>query len=183
MKSVWKENDPCSVRGAFCYNQGSMKMNYLKKYSFLLILLLAACALPPKESPEVAQQKMATQLQALPGAVVNAENLQISYPVGSLFAEGSVLPLPGGMEMLDPLIDLLIYNPQFEVNGIIRSSGHEEQHDLLLAGKRLELLQTIFQNRGLDAGRLQWKMAAGAGAPLELQFQPASAATSSGEKR
>jgi len=160
-----------------------MGMNILKIWCLLLIILLAACALPQKESPEVVRQKITAQLLTLPGAIVAEEGLQVSYPDGSLFAKGSVLPLPGGMAMLDPLIDLLINNEQFEVSGVVRSSGHDTQYDRQLAAKRLELLQTIFQNRGLTAERVQLTMNADAGAPFELQFQPASAATSSGEKQ
>ncbi|NIQ92874.1 MAG: hypothetical protein GWN87_00670, partial [Desulfuromonadales bacterium] len=82
------------------------------KICWLLLLLLTACATPPGEAPI---ETVGEQVPLLPGAMVSADGLQISYPDNTLFAEGSVLPLPGGMSVLDPLIDFLMTNRDFTV--------------------------------------------------------------------
>jgi hypothetical protein len=157
-----------------------MKLNLLKTCCLAMFLLFSACAVPPEKPPELSRQAVA---DALPGAVVSEDGLQISYPDNSLFAEGSVLPLPGGMAVLEPLVNLLNNNRQFKVAVMVRSNGHDEEYDKLLATKRMHLLETIFINRGLEKERLQMSVVTGAGAPLELALQPLSAERSSGEKR
>lgn len=157
-----------------------MKLNLLKICGLAMILLLAACAVQPEKPPELSRQTVA---DALPGANVSEDGLQISYPGNNLFAEGSVLPLPGGMAVLEPLVNLLNNNRQFGVVVTVRSSGHDEEYDKLLANKRLQLLETIFLNRGLEEERLQMNAASEAGAPLEIALQLPSAESSSGVKR
>ena len=119
----------------------------------------------------------------LPGAVMSADSLLVSYPGDSLFASGAVLPLPGGMAVIDPLVELLLQNKTFQGAGTVRSSGHSAEYDRLLATKRLEILARIFQNRGLPQDRLQWVAEVGTGAPFELQLQLISSDTSAGEKK
>jgi hypothetical protein len=155
-----------------------MKISMMKRTSLLLLVLLVACAVPQKDPFTVVREKSIT----LPGAVVSADGSQISYPADALFADGAVLPLPGGMEVLAPLIDLLLSSSGLVVVGTVRSDGHDPEYDRLLAVKRLDILMKIFGNRGLAGERLQMTAEVGAGAPLELQLQPFSAATSSGEK-
>ncbi len=155
-----------------------MKM-YLRKICWLLLLLLTACATPPGEAPI---ETVGEQVPLLPGAMVSADGLQISYPDNTLFAEGSVLPLPGGMSVLDPLIDFLMTNRDFTVAGIVRSAGHDPDYDRLLAGKRRDILGAIFQNRGIEEQRLQLVTATGSGPPLELTLQLPGSSSSSGEK-
>jgi len=153
-------------------------MIFMKNISLICLLFLVACVMPQDPLSEVRKQ-----VTTLPGAVVSADGLAVSYPGAALFSEGSVLPLPGGMEVLDPLIDFLRSNETVKVTGSVRSGGHDPEYDLLLAGKRHDLLMTIFRNRGLAEERLQLVAEAGSGAPLELRLQPFSAATSAGEKR
>ncbi len=157
-----------------------MKLKSLKICCLAMLLFLSACAVPSEKPPELSRQAVA---DALPGAVVSEDGLTISYPGNSLFAEGSVLPLPGGMAVLEPLANLLNINRQFKVLVAVRSSGHAEEYDKVLATKRMQLLETIFINRGLEEARLQMRALTGAGAPLELVLQPLSAESSSGEKR
>jgi len=158
-----------------------MNKNNLKRFCLLLILLLSACALPP--SKEVVKQNMQQELMVLPGAVMSADRLQVSYPDDSLFANGAVLPLPGGMAVIDPLVELLLQNKEFQATGTVRSSGHDAEYDQLLAVKRLEILARIFQNRGLPQERLKWVAEVGTGAPFEVQFQLISSDKSAGEKK
>jgi len=154
-------------------------MNFLKMISLIGLLLVSACVVSPQDPLSGVREQVTT----LPGAVVSADGLKVSYPGAALFSEGSVLPLPGGMDVLDPLIDFLRRNMAVMVVGSVRSGGHDVEYDQLLAGKRRDLLMTIFRNRGLTEERLQLVAEAGGGAPLELRLQPFSAATSDGEKR
>ncbi len=140
---------------------------------------LLSCAAPPKQNPLEAVRET---MLALPGAVVSADGLQVSYPGNSLFAEGAAIPLPGGMEVLDPLVDFLRANPQFSIVGTIRSGGNREEYDQLLAGRRFDILTAIFSNRGIDAERLQLDLATGEGAPFEFELQLPSSSSSAGEK-
>ena len=117
----------------------------------------------------------------LPGATVSTDGMQISYPGENLFSEGSVLPLPGGMTVLDPLIDFLLANPELTIAGTVRSAGHNEEYDRLLVGRRLDILTAIFTNRGIEDKRLQLVLATGDGAPLEIKLQLPDASNSSGE--
>ncbi|NIQ96569.1 MAG: hypothetical protein GWN87_22025, partial [Desulfuromonadales bacterium] len=119
-------------------------MNLLKIFCLLLVVQLAACAAPPKQDPLEAIREVGPEL---PGATISADGMQISYPDNSLFAEGSVLPLPGGMAILDPLIDFLMAKPELTIAGTVRSAGHKEDYDRLLAARRLEILTAIFTNR------------------------------------
>ena len=161
-----------------------MRRNILKNSTLILLLLLVACALPPRQdSPEVIRQQLQEQLIALPGAVISDDGLQVSYPDESLFAAGAVLPLPGGMEVLDPLVDLLLQNSQVRGVGTVRSTGHSAEYDLLLATRRVEFLLQIFRNRGLAGDRLQLTPEVGPGVPLELQLQSIISDNSAGAKQ
>jgi len=161
-----------------------MLITILKKIGLLSLLFLAACAIPPpQDSPEVFRQKLQGQLVGLPGAVVSADGLTINYPGENLFAVGAVLPLPGGMEVLDPLLELLLQNGQVRGVGTVRSAGNSADYDLVLATQRMDLLLRIFRNRGLTEEQLQLKAEVGPGAPLTIQLQPISSASSVGEKR
>ena len=153
-------------------------MNLLKIFCLFLVLTLAGCAATPQKDP---LETVRATLPELPGAKVSADGMQISYPDDSLFAEGSVLPLPGGMSVLDPLIDFLLANPELTITGTVRSAGHNEEYDRLLVGRRLEILTAVFTNRGIEDNRLQLVMATGDGAPLEIMLQLPDSPNSSGE--
>ena len=168
----------------FCYNQNAMLITTLKKIGLLALIFLAACTiLPQQDSPEVFRQKLQGQLVNLPGAVISADGLTISYPAENLFAVGAVLPMPGGMEVLDPLLELLLQNSQVRGIGTVRSAGNSAEYDQLLATQRMELLLRIFRNRGLTEERLQLTAEVGPGAPLAIELQPVSSDNSADEKR
>ncbi len=147
-----------------------MNNRFLKYLAGGMFLLLSACAPPPAEVPELPAEK----LQTLPGALVSDDGLVISYPGNVLFANGSVLPLPGGMTLLDPLVALLIEQRDYRAEVTVRSSGHGVEYDRQLAEKRAELLERICRNRGLEESRVQFTAAAGGGPPLEITLQPSS---------
>ena len=160
-----------------------MKLNVCKRLVLLLsISALVGCvaATDPgidKVDIEVVNQ----QLLALPGAVVDLNNMTVAYPGDVLFASGAVLPFPGGMEVLEPLMNWLLQSEDYSGEALVRSAGHAVDYDLVLAEKRRELLELLFRNRGVTTDRLKLVVDEGAGAPLEIRFQLRSSATSSGE--
>ena len=132
-----------------------MNIKFEKTFCLILMLFLSACAVPKEKPPELTPQRIK---DSLPGAVVSDDGLQISYPGNALFAEGSVLPLPGGMQVLEPLVTLLNSNRQYNVVATVRSRGHDEEYDQLLASKRRDILEAIFRNRGISEERLQIRL-------------------------
>ena len=122
------------------------------------------------------------QLLALPGAVVDLNTLTVAYPGDVLYAPGAALPLPGGLEVLDPLITWMLNSSDISGEARVRSSGYAADYDRVLAEKRRELLERLFVNRGLNSERLQLIVDETAGPPLEIRFQLRSSATSAGEK-
>ena len=163
----------------------------------LFPLLLLACAAPPPPAPPAAPEvrldpaALRNEAAALPGVdVAAAEPLTLSYPGAALFAEGAVLPLPGGTAVLDPLVAFLLAHPELHWAGTVRSGAAASQtYGAELAEKRLELLARFFRGRGVAAGQLQLTAEVGEGVPFELslagegQSEAASPATSLGEKR
>ena len=149
---------------------------------FLCAFMLAGCvAVTGPGRSQVNAEALNQQLLELPGAVVDLSNMTVAYPGDVLFAPGSVLPFPGGMEVLEPLMNWMLQSA--EISGIaqVRSAGHAADYDLTLAEKRRELLERLFRNRGITADRLQLIVDESVGAPLEVRFQLRSSATSSGE--
>lgn len=159
-----------------------MKMISLKRCVLASLLLLSACVMPPAETPEEVLQKLEVQLATLPAAVVSADGRIVSYPDESLFAAGAVLPLPGGLDVLDPLLELLLQHPDIRAVGTVRSAGHKREYDQALAIKRQDILEKIFRNQGLGAERFQLTAVAAKGAPFEIELQPIIAETSAGAK-
>ena len=158
--------------------------NFSVKYIVLMmLLLLVSCAVPPKETPESILQQVKDSTGILPGAIISVDGSVISYPDDNLFTSGAVLPWPGGMEVLDPLIELLLKNRKVLGAGVVRSSGHTAEYDQQLAEKRKELLDRIFTNRGLTSEQFQLVVEVGEGAPFEVTLQPIIPATSDGVKR
>ena len=120
------------------------------------------------------------QLLALPGAVVDLNSMTVAYPGDVLFAPGSALPFPGGMEILEPLMNWMLQSEEIYGEARVRSAGHADDYDRTLAEKRRELLERLFRNRGVTSDRLQLLVDESVGAPLEIRFQLSSPATSSG---
>lgn len=159
------------------------------KRSFIPLILLLFCVgcqtVPPPASPsqpvvppvslttwvDTLQQQAAT----LPAAQVTpaAGSLTIAYPQESLFSIGSVLPLAGGAEALDPLAALLRSYPEAIWDGTVRAATNNgADYDLSLAQKRRDLLQRYLHHAGVAADRIIWQASSGDGIPLELSLRP-----------
>jgi len=155
----------------------------LKTVKWLLpLLLLTACqvASPPPEavvvSPPPAEEKawlapLKARAQSLPVAQVTLRDTEILivYPDETLFSKGSVLPLAGGAEALDPLMDLLVEVGKVgDCDMTVRATTADgAEYDARLAAKRAELLLRYLNNRGMS-GTCEWTTQAGDGAPLEV---------------
>jgi hypothetical protein len=160
----------------------TMKSSFYKKLIVIVTLLLSGCvATTDPTVPRLDVNALQQQLLALPGAAVDLETLALSYPGEVLFASGSVLPLPGGMELLGPLMRWMLQDEAIYGEALVRSSGHTTDYDRTLAEKRLELLVLLFENSGVTADKLKLIVDDSVGAPLEIRFQLRSPATSSGE--
>lgn len=158
-----------------------MKTTQMKIFVLLFLVLLSACAVQ-KESPEIIKQQAEGGLLALPKALVSADETRISYPGESLFAPGAVLPLPGGIDVIGPLVDFFVQNPKLTAVATVRSSGNGNDYDRRIAEKRAELLEKIFRNRGVTEARLRFSAVAADGAPLELELSYGKRVSSAGEK-
>ena len=144
--------------------------------------MLAGCvAATGPGSMQVDVEVLNQQLLELPGAVVDLNSMTVAYPGDVLFAPGAVLPFPGGMEILEPLMNWMLQSEDVFGEARVRSAGHAADYDLILAEKRRELLERLFRNRGITSDRLQLIVDESVGAPLEIRFQLRSSATSSGE--
>lgn len=134
-------------------------------------LLLSACTAPAPPPPEMPGAALLRQLATLPGGDVLAEPVVgVRYAGERLFSSGAALPLAGGVEVLDPLCELLLAQPQLRWTGTVRAKTEfGRDYDTALAAKRLELLQRYLRNRGVAEGQISWQALAGEGPPLELQ--------------
>lgn len=157
-----------------------MKTRYRTYPVIALLFALAGCAIPAPQPPGVPTEPLGQQLQALPGAVVDADGLAFSYPGETLYSSGSALPLPGGMAMLEPLIALLHEARGYHARIRVRAGGDDVEYGRQLAEKRAELLAKVFYNRGLQEQRVELMVADDSGPPLEVKLQPSS---SDGENR
>lgn len=157
------------------------------KRSFIPLFLLLLCggcqtAAPPPPPPVVAPAPLLTwvdtlsqQAATLPAAQVSTAtgSLTIAYPQESLFPTGSVLPLAGGAEALDPLATLLRAYPQATWDARVRAATRNgADYDLTLAQKRRELLQRYLHQAGVADDRVIWQASSGDGIPLELTLRP-----------
>jgi len=157
----------------------------------VVLVFLGGCAVtgPRKPEPVVFEpEAFKKALYALPSAQVEeGDGFKVSYPGEALFAPMSVLPLPGGIAVLDPLASLIVANPRVGWSGVVRASTDvSAEYDKQLAEKRKELLGTYFAKRGVADTILPLRAEAGEGAPLEISVKVGDQdvpATSSGEKR
>lgn len=160
-----------------------MKPIYPKYFLVLWVctLMLSGCvATTGPVTPPVDVKSLHLQLQALPGAVVDLKTMTVAYPGDALFASGAVLPFPGGMEVLDPLIIWILQSDEIIGEAFVRSTGHAEDYDRVLSEKRRELLVQLFKNRGVMPAQLKFLVDENAGPPLELRFHLRSSTISSG---
>ena len=150
---------------------------------FLLLVVGCQTASPPPP-PVVAPaplplpnwvDTLSQQATTLPAAQVSTATgkLTITYPQESLFSTGSVLPLAGGAEALDPLATLLQSYPQATWDAQVRAAtSNGAEYDLTLANKRRELLQRYLRHGGVADERISWQAKSGDGIPLELTLRP-----------
>ncbi|KIH77798.1 hypothetical protein SAMN05660860_01305 [Geoalkalibacter ferrihydriticus] len=147
----------------------------MKPILILLLSLLTACAAPLPDAPVVAPPAaspaaLTSALAALPGAeLLDTDEIGIRYPGEVLFSSGAVLPLPGGVGLLDPLARFLVDYPGNRWALKVRAETEfGEEYDQRLAEGRAELLKRYLLRRGVAPGQLDWQIEAGAGAPLEV---------------
>jgi len=139
-----------------------------------LLLLLAGCQLfapKPPEKPVKAAIDYRMEIKGLPGATLGVNGLNVLYPDQALFGAGAALPLPGGMEVLKPLIDWLLENRDLTGLVVVRADAKDKAYAQQLAQTRQELLERLFSNYGIAADRLTWLVEVGDQAPLELKLQ------------
>ncbi len=144
---------------------------------FLLCLLVAGCVPGgtgslPTETPLKASQ-LQGEIEKLPGARIREGNpVRIRYPAGVLFGDASVLPMPGGPDLLDPLVRLIRRSGlawQLRVHAV---SGKGAEYDSLLARERVKVLRAYLQASGVDLEKISIRVVPGPGVPLELNIAP-----------
>lgn len=152
-------------------------------FPVLGVLFLAACA-PVANSPQnrsaataaiqqvpLSHQQLRAQLAALPGIeVAPTEPLVASYPAGSLFAAAALLPMPGGVSVLDPLATFLRRSNLSWQLKVRAATGEGVEYDHQLAAARVQILQQYFAAAGVDLRRMLFRSVAEDGAPLELSI-------------
>jgi len=152
----------------------------MKRYIFAALLLLSACTATAPSNVISDSVPLLEQLAALPGARVDVEEpLRFSYPEQTMFAAAAVLPLPGGLAMLDPLAAFLRRNPGLNWRVDVRvTTAHGSDYDQNLAEKRSELLATYLLSREVALADLNFHPEAGSGQPLEFTLtEPRPAAS------
>lgn len=150
-----------------------------------VLFFCAGCQIappPPRPEPVVAPAPLLTWVERLQGQAATlpaaqvatpAGSVTITYPQESLFSIGSVLPLAGGAEALDPLAALLNAYPEASWDAKVRAATtNGADYDISLAQKRSDLLQRYLRNRGVATGRVIWQASSGEGIPLELTLRP-----------
>jgi outer membrane protein OmpA-like peptidoglycan-associated protein len=161
----------------------------------IVALLLAACAAtppPPQTQPPPPlphSEELRQRLHALPQAQSAVDGpLLVTYPEERLFADGAVLPLPGGTRVLDPLALLLREFPDLRWQATVRAQTEiSTEYDQTLAQGRAQLLERYLHNRQVRSGTVTFRAAAEAGPPLEIvlltDLQAGGEASSSAVKR
>lgn len=160
-----------------------MKRSFIPLFLLLCVGCQTAAPPPPPPPPPLVtpapvlswSEKLQQEAKTLPAAQVTAASgsLTIAYPQESLFSTGSVLPLAGGAEALDPLAALLRAYPQATWDARVRAAtANGADSDLALAQKRRELLQRYLRHAGVADERIIWQASSGDGIPLELTLRP-----------
>lgn len=138
--------------------------------SIYALLLTGCVAVTAPGTSQLDGEVLNQQLLELPGAVVDLNTKTVAYPGDVLFAPGSVLPFPGGMEVLEPLMNWMLQSDEITGEARVRSSGHSVEYDRTLAEKRRELLERVFRNRGVTSGQLRLIVDVSEGPPLIIRF-------------
>jgi len=114
--------------------------------------------------------QLRAELAKIPGIqVAVGEPLVASFPAGVLFAQGSVLPMPGGTEPLDALSTLVKRSGKSWAIKLRADSDEGQLYDAQLVSKRVKLIKTYFKSSGVNLRKLSITAVAEAGASLELR--------------
>ena len=148
----------------------------MRNFCLLLIcFLLAACAPASSQAPIIeeagmSRQELRTELAKIAGAqITEGDSLVVSFPTGTLFATGSALPMPGGIDPLDALATVMKQSGLSWSLKVRAASGEGELYDSELAAIRAKILRTYFKNSGLNTQLISIIALAEPGAPLELK--------------
>lgn len=151
-------------------------------FLLLICLLLSACApgtglkpaadiLTTEMKANLSYPQLRKELAKLPGAQISdGEPLLVSYPVGTMFAESAVLPMPGGAGQLDALVVLIKQSGLAWRLKVRAASGDGEKYDAQLSAARAEVLRTYLQASGVNLRKISIMAVAESGAPLELSI-------------
>ena len=140
----------------------------MKRVVGILLLLLTACTGSVPQVVKFDRETLLAQIATLPGVEISADQpLRFSYPEQSMFGTGAVLPLPGGVGLLDPLADFLQRNPALNWRVDVRvQTKYGIDYDQTLAEKRSELLATYLLSKGVTLTDLAFYPEAAVGTPL-----------------
>jgi hypothetical protein len=153
----------------------------MRKLIILLICgFLAACTPGPAVQPQISSgvsvanplssAALRAELAKLPGALVSATDpLTVSFAAGTLFAEGAVLPMPGGTGLLDALAALVKDSNLSWQLKLRAAPGKGVAYAQSFASQRALVLRTYLRNFGIDLRNLQFVALAEDGVPLEMQ--------------
>ncbi|PLY10950.1 MAG: hypothetical protein C0624_01930 [Desulfuromonas sp.] len=155
---------------------------YLYSVATLLMLGIMACTpLRPEEAEPSARTQpvgersesgdIQQRLAQLPGAQLLSEGELVGavYPQGALFARRAVLPLPGGIAMLEPLATLLKEEKQRHWRVVLSAqTGQGGDYDQRLAQQRQVLMRRYLQRRGVTLEQIEFTVAPGEGSSLQL---------------
>jgi hypothetical protein len=143
--------------------------------SILFAVLLSACAAPqqagtppaePREAPGKPSPVVATDLPC--AKVSSTGTLTVSFPAGSIYSAGAVLPKAEGLACLEVLTDWLKGVPRSNWRLTLSGESGQGFDPLALAEKRSELLQRYFLRKGIATEGWQWQSAADQDAQLQL---------------
>ena len=147
------------------------RLNILILFGFLLLSACAQNAGGPGKGTPMNAQLLRNELAAIPGAVVTEEPLRVRFPVGALFAQQALLPMPGGVEVLDPLAAVLQKSQRNWLLKLRASTGEGAEYDAKLAAERAVVLKTYLTAAGVRPESLEFTSVAEPGDPLELHLQ------------
>jgi hypothetical protein len=166
----------------------------MRKLIILLICgFLAACTAGPAVQPQsssgvsaanrLSHAALRAELAKLPGAqVADSEPLIVKFPAGTLFADGAVLPMPGGTGLLDALAALVKDSNLFWQLKLRAAPGKGAAYAQSFAAQRVLVLQTYLRNSGIDLRNLQFVALAEDGVPLEMQVISSGSNSAKGAK-
>ena len=88
-----------------------------------------------------------------------------------MFAQGSVLPMPGGSALMDGLAALLKRSGRAWQLTLRAETGLGQDYDTELAAKRALVLETYLKSAGLNMGTISLASMTDSGAPFSLQLK------------